>query len=64
MSPEELAEAFTWFETDKLISPLLDALNSAFSAITFFAFNVPEEEDFIVAFFVFPEIIISPEDET
>ena len=64
MSPEELAEAFNWLETDKLMSPLLEALSSAFSATTFFAFNVPDEEDFIVAFFVLPEIIMSPEEET
>ena len=62
MSPEELAEAFNWLETDRLTSPELEALISAFSAITFWAFNVPEEEALKFAFFALPEMLISPED--
>ena len=64
MSPEELAEAFSCRLTETLTLPLLEASISAFSAITFCAFKVPEDDASNSAFLVLPEILMSPEEFT
>ncbi|MPN39687.1 hypothetical protein SDC9_187216 [bioreactor metagenome] len=64
MSPDELADAFRLLETDKLTSPLLEACTSAFSAMRFVAWIVPDDDARRFAFFAFPEITTSPEELT
>ena len=64
MLPEELADAFNELETAKLTSPLLEAEISAFSAMTFLASKVPDEDAERLAFLAFPEMLMSPEEVT